>query len=404
MLDYGAQSAATLVLFALVAKANSVRDVGLYFLFLTAIFSLETIQRSIVSVPLSIFATKSPEGIGGQQFLGSMLVWHGLVQLALVCVLAAWVSLFPGLAPSETAVSIGSVLTCASALIFRDFARSVYVSHLDGGGAFRLGFSVSSATVIAVLVAYLTDRLNVENVFWILAVTNALPAAVGLWTYRDRIQITRRRLKSDIKLAVGYGKWVFAAVLTNAVGVRAIPWLLVYWHGNNEVAIFGALATAAGLINPLINGAFGYLTPALVKIRQQRGESRAFQVGAVAIGVALVVAPVYALLLWLGGDVLVRYIFSEEYSNSRFLLALLGLEVALKGANLVLIALFRAFGVPQHELSASVTSAAVTALAGWILIKHYASVGAAWTLLLAFAAVILINSIRAVRVRREQVA
>ena len=390
LLEQGALSLMTLVVQVAVARGTAPYEYGIFFLAMTLVYFVETLHRSLVTVPYVVLQQGMAEN-EVDALRGSMLASTGFM-LAIVGLVVVGAHALGNRLGSMSAVSpvvLAGIFAAVVAVTGRGLIRAFLLAELKVSKALAVSASCATLTMGLMAVAYVNETITVGSALAMLGIGSVIPSLVWLAVNRSRIRFSS--VLPDGIRAARYGRWITLSVLVNALGVRAIPWLLALWATPAEVALFGVLATIAGIANPLINGLFSYLTPKLLSIAGKRGVSRATGAGTSVFYASLLLVPVYGALMLFFGDYLVSAFFSAEYSGHAIALSLLAMEVALKGANLVQVSMLRVVRKPKIEFIASLLGSAGCMSAALLLVPKYGVAGAAWAMLLGFAVVLVFN-------------
>lgn len=371
----------------LVARANDITEYGVFFLGLSVVYLTSVIQRSLVSIPLQIISrplTASDKA----NYLGSSLILHLAISLLLISIIICGGKII--FDKSSIYIIIG-VSVASLGYNFREFIRATILAELKTITSLTMNGTSNAIIIIAYLIMYFYGKLTIFYALIILGVSSAIPALIYACACRQHFKIKDIQILNDCRQSWLYGRWIFGAVLANTGGIRAIPWLLLVFDGKVAVAVFGALTTVAGAINPLINGMANYITPKLANDAHDYGQANALAKGKRLFLFCLLIAFVYSIIMGLVGNGLIGFLYPDGYTGYAFAFAILAFEVGLKGTNLSLSGTLRAINRPQREFFSSFLGAFFALLLGVLLIPLIGITGAAIALLSSFIVVLLIN-------------
>lgn len=156
-----------------------------------------------------------------------------------------------------------------------------------------------------------------------------------------------------------YGRWaLLTGLLSWAPGYLPLH-LLTIFQGLEAAARFTVLQN---LMMPILhfNGALAQLLlPALARSISTQGQTQGVRVAYRGFGVLASTALVYWLLIWIGGEKVIRLLYGERYVEDAWLLAWLGFGPLLGAAVLVLTSFLRARENPRAVASAYAFSLAL---------------------------------------------
>lgn len=318
----GFSSAASFFLSAILARACSKGDYGLYVQFIALLNIVSGIQMSFTGFPYTIL---HPHYNPQQQrsYLGSVLALHfGILLLVGLLFLLAGAGLsVAGAAPLIVRTTyIVSLAGCV--FLLRDFATVMILARLKIWPNFAMVAGGSVATVTGLVFCYMTGRLSIPVAFMTFAVCTGIPvvAAVYLSLWKDS-SIRERCLLKDTRENWRLGKWLAAKTLAHMGATSIFPFLLASLHDSQQTALYGVCLSYANLLNPLVTGVTSFFRPraAYSYAQDPRRLTRLTLTCTAALSVLLIVF----LALTAGwGNTIIGIMFGSSYRGLQLMLVL----------------------------------------------------------------------------------
>ena len=391
--EQAAYSVTTLITSILLARAGSSDAYGIFILGMSLVYFTEVIQRSLVAVPFSVLchARDGEE----EAYVANTLIQHLLLMALTV---AAFVAI--GTAGSffgQAGPVWSSAAFCAMAapgLHGRVVTRAVLLGRLRVWTNLAVGATASVLTTLAVVCLYAGGRLT--NVSACLALCAPLPVLAGavVWAERGRLRLNWSRFGVDLGANWHYGKWIVIATCANALGVRLVPWLVCLWGNTEQVAAFGATATVALAVRPVIEASQAYLTPRFALRVHKKGAAAARRSACSFLRPACAAGAVYAAALAVAGGWVLQLAY-PRYAHEQVTLAILGVAVAAKIVNVPIRSLLAAVGRPKTLSSSSIGASAACLAGAIVLIPRWGAAGAAGAMLIYYLVILAINTVDA---------
>lgn len=144
---------------------------------------------------------------------------------------------------------------------------------------------------------YKLGRLTPETAFTAIAVTSGLAAIVQAIQLRALPSGTWSSLRPLAADCWRLGRWLLLTNLLTVATVYLTPWVLRYARGLGEVAMYGALATVMGVVNPIFAGMGGLIVPAVAAAEKRSGRAAAGRAGLrYALQGSALLVPIFVVL------------------------------------------------------------------------------------------------------------
>jgi O-antigen/teichoic acid export membrane protein len=132
------------------------------------------------------------------------------------------------------------------------FRRTLFAEFRHGVAVIGDSMTYLGQSMVVILLPFF-NALTLVNVFWAMAITSALGAAIHILQVKP---IWRRSadLVAVIKDYWTIGGWSLASSVTNAMRFNALVWMIAAATSRVEVAEFQAALNVANLANPILFG------------------------------------------------------------------------------------------------------------------------------------------------------
>lgn len=377
VLDQGFYSVCNFVTAVMISRFCGVADYGAFVLGFSVLVVCQVIGRSLVSVPLTIrYASLGPER--RRSYLGNSGLQQAAVSLTLGAILLGAANVVRLLDPGSALSGVlEGVSVAAVAWLTLDFLRTAYMARLAVLASVALSAAVNAGTLLALALAHYVGMLSAPSAYWLMAGCAAVPSLWVMLHHRHQADLSWKHWQSDWRTNWDLGKWTLAATVVGNLGLRMLPWLVLAWYADKEVAHLGALVTVAGLINPAVIGIAVYLTPRLGASAAAQGLAHAAAEARRLFLPAAAAAVAYVLFMAVCGDWLVTLFFTRTYEGHGLALLLLATAVGLEAVYVPARSLLRVLNRTQDELWGSLASLLAIGVLGAILVPPLGVLGAA---------------------------
>ncbi|MCX5684299.1 MAG: hypothetical protein NT049_11515 [Planctomycetota bacterium] len=254
VLDQGLYSVCNFATAVMISRFCGVTEYGAYVLGFSLLVICQVIGRSLVSVPLTIrYASLSPQRC--RSYLGSAVIQQIAVSSILSALLLGAAGIAWLLDPGNSLPGVlATVSVAAAAWLTLDFLRTAYMVRLAVWASVMMGAAVNIGTLAVLLLADRLGLLSTPSAYLLMACCASAPSLWVMLHHRREVDLSLRHLRHDWRTNWNLGKWTLAATVVGNLGLRALPWLVLAWYADKEVALLGAQMTVAGLLNPVVTG------------------------------------------------------------------------------------------------------------------------------------------------------
>ena len=397
LVDQGVASLGNCLSGIVLVAALPLAEFGAFTLLFGVLLFLNSLHQSLVTYPLSVRGASDDVNAlrrlaGGSVHFTALLALPLTLGVAATAVLLNRASLVPWL--------LGAMLLWQVQETLRR-ALMAQLRHRDAvlGDAVRYLGQV----LVLWLLTWRQSPLTLELAFGAIAVMSLLAAIVQAIQLRPSLSIRycNTPLLRDAWLL---GRWVLLTNAVTIVTVQAMPWMLGAFHGNAEVARFGAMALVMGITNPVVLGIGALVIPFVARAASRDGARAAKGVAAHCglLGGGLLL-PFYAAV-WIAPDLVIGLFTrgNPDYAGLSTQLRLFALAYALAFPAQVIGALLNGLGLSRLSFAAQSVYSAATLLVSLPLAAAYGLAGAVWGGLAPAAAFAGVSFAMARRVGREE--
>jgi O-antigen/teichoic acid export membrane protein len=374
-LDQGFCSATNFLTGALLARACSKAEYGLYVLGFTLLVITMDIQVSLSGIPFTVLSPQL-KSKDRRFYLGSTLIQHlglsvvvaaGFVMAAFIVSITAGMN---GFANMLFALSIASVL-----ILLRDFIRFVLLSELRVWTSLLMGLTASVTTIGLLFWAYSGDNLTVSSGYLIMGVGSGVSVVPILLKEKKQISFTTKRLREHLGDNWRFGKWLVAQAVADFAVVRLYPWALMLFIDSSATAVYGVCVIFAGTLNPLLMGINRYLGPRAAQVACHRRTQIHHEI---YYWMVLIVVPLLAFLLlaFFFGEWAIVTIYGNKFAGIGhvFTIYLISYMILIEG--IIIAAGTNALRRPDISFWAQIIGFAVTVSLGLFLVYRFGPLGA----------------------------
>lgn len=335
---------------------------------------LVLLWRGLLGVPFVVDASSQDDPDSRATERGRLWKWTKRACVAslggsvLMAAVALTISAPSGISPLLVAAGF-----LVGAFLYREAWRHILISELRTGELGTLGLASNGLAALALFLVVVT----LGQAPWLAVSVLAVASVVGVLLVRPRdLSIGHDEPTYGIARWWSFGRHIVLGVLALNGTSQALLWLILFFHDESVVAVFGAVMALSGLPRPVINAVTAILTPRVAIASRSNSDDESPGAGRLLLGV-IVVAP----LLGFGGAYLgpfaLELLFPTIPVASGLLVGLLMGSVGLEAGNGVLRGLLRGRGLPQGEAAAAAAAAVVGAGVGLAAIGPMGPEGAA---------------------------
>jgi O-antigen/teichoic acid export membrane protein len=321
LIDQGIVSIGTFAVNIMLARLLLPVDYGTFAVIFGILLLLQVFNTTLIFYPLTIRI--AVPGADRDDLIWSSLTLLAALLIPLSAVIAA------GLLVFRQGDLVGPVLAWFLAWQLQETFRRVLFSEFRhrvavlGDGVSYLGQSLA----VVLLAAFHISLL--PKIFWVLAATSALGAAIQFL----QIAVARRRPEKLVATAKDYwsiGRWSLASSLTMAFRINALIWLIALAATRAEVAEFQATLNVVNLVNPILFGLCN-LIPQTAANASNDGVTGAWRATRHYASLGFLPTAVYYAFLMISPETMLRIFYG---AGSHYLHA--GLAVQILGAAFIL--------------------------------------------------------------------
>lgn len=273
--DQGGYSLTTLICGILLARSCSAAQYGIFVLGMNLVYMTKVAQRSLTTVPLSVFYPPMQAHRKPAYLLHiTLLFW--MVSFAMIAILF----LVGHFIRSDGQIADLSrrlpwFIGVLASMHFADFMRAVLLAQFKTSRCFSVGLLNHSLVITGLTTLFILNRLTVSAACMILCIGAAVAGTLSGMLHIRLRHFHRRLFIQDCLTSLRYGGWILGGSLVNMLGLSLLPWITLFWWDSQTVAAIGALTLAASMIRPCQEAMVHYLTPVLSDRLASKGKDYA---------------------------------------------------------------------------------------------------------------------------------
>lgn len=370
IIDQAIVSGANFLTMAIIARACSPDEVGLYALGWTVVMFMVAAQANLISIPYTMYFHRR-DGASLAEYGGSAIVHQlvlSVVAAAGFVILAAMLS--SGIGPSGMKSTALVLSVAIPFILLRDFVRRFSFAHLSQETAIIIDIAVSSLQIVGLFLLWEFGSLSTAGAYLVMGVACAV-AIVGWWLFKKpSVRFSRDVIVRDWRENWAFGRWTITGQLTG-LAFYALPWMLAFVQGEAETGRLAVCTTLVGLSNLFVMGLNNFVMPKAAHAFNRNGAGALGGVLWKALLASVGVLGSLCLAVFLVGNLVAGLIFGPTYADSGILLTVLAVSALIDSIGLTAGAGLWALNRPAANFAADVVQVAVTILAAvWLVFSH----------------------------------
>lgn len=383
-------SGTTFLTMAIIARACTQAEVGIYSLCYSIVLFAVVMQERTLSAPYLVFSHQA-EGPHAASLLGSTLVHQAVLALLVtVAQLGYFAFLVARDGFSTMAVSVLAIALVTLPLLLREFIRTVSFAHLRISGALLVDGVVAVLQLGGLATLAAIGVLTIPKAFFTMGAACVLASFVWFLARRHPVAVRRDRVGPDWRRHWGYARWlVYGRLLGN--GSRLfMPWIVAAMLGLAQAGVFASCVTLAGLAWVFVRGINNLMQPRAVRAYHRQGKQALVRELVRCAMLYLVFLGAMILVFFFAGSWLLALVFGPDFTDGAPALALLGVNVLATGLAMTSSNGLAAIERPKANFTGEAATFLVTVLPAVPLIQAFGITGAAVAMVAGAAASLVV--------------
>ena len=293
------------------------------------------------------------------------------------------------------AVVCGFLLTTG----LRNVLRTLSIGRQDLSQVLFLDAAAVALLAVALGADAFRDAVDARSVFLILSLSNAAFILIWFIRYRNEIRPDITGVFGHLRASLAFGRWAFAVVGLSSAPFYLCPWLVMLFHGSEEVAVFAAASTIVGIANHAFLGVTKGIEARTADAYAARGMSGLGSVLGVTLRTAIPALAVIVLGLLIVAGSLAEFFLPDHASEVATVVRVLAMATLAGSVRVILGNGYWAMGRPEATLSSAIVRA-VTSVALGVAGAYMA--GALGCAIAVLAGDLLSSAVLARRFRNER--
>ena len=380
VIDQAIVSGSSFATAAIIARACSQEQLGLYYLTLSIVLMLVGIQEQVITAPYTIYC-HGHRGRALAEYTGSTWVhYFALTALGWLVLLATnvFLSMRGGV---EMMPGLWALLGVGPLLLLREAIRRFGFAHMQFGLALAIDAAVAVVQVGGLLILANLGLLSVPTIFGVMGGACGLACCGWFVLRRPKLRFATPRIASDWFRNWSFAKWALLSYLVGNTTPLIMTWVVTAIAGTAATGLLGACTALVGVVNVFMLGMGNMLTPRTAQAVARGGvqELRRVLMGTAALLVTVLGASFVAMLIF-GGRV-AEIIYGEQFRGCGSILAALALSLVAAGVGMTTGNGLWALGKPRANLIPDFCGIAVAVLRrfSWcVRMAHLAQRSPSW--------------------------
>jgi O-antigen/teichoic acid export membrane protein len=388
MADQAVVSGANFLAVIALARCISIEEFGKFTLAFSVMLFFSSLIYAVVVLPISVFAPEREAERAAAYFarleLTHRILIPGMLLLAIpaILLLQHWELIIA--AALATSLRMGVEYHRRLAYALRDSLRALLVD----------GVAYGTLCLAAVLLLFRPFDCGAAAALAVMAGAAGIGWAVGFCANRRMIAMDRPEALAPVaKQHWEFGKWNLGGAFAMWGASQLYPFLVAGILGLREVALLNGSIRILGVSNVLIQGIEAFTTPRLRKhlidhdvARFKRALLKLFLVGMSAM------LPL-CLVMMLFPRAVLETVLGERFAHGEFVLQAIALAQLFTFLSRMSSIGLKALKQPKPGFWAQAVCAALTMLAGPMIVAHYGLKGACLALLANSSIIFLITAL-----------
>lgn len=362
--DQALVSLTSFLTLVLLARVLTPERYGAFVLFYGALNFFNALQSGLFTQPHNVLgSSRSGEDYARYTSTTFLMQFLFSVLLALLAAAGYVVGRMMGWATADLFLAMTPAIL---AWQVQEYLRRVYYTEGRVRAAFLNDLIGYGGQIVLVIAVWRLDRLNGPVAIYLLALTSALAAFVGL--YHLRAELAARLEGASVRENWHFGKWLFGASLVQSGRIQAHVWLI---GGLVSVTAAGLYRAAQNLVAPthiMMNAVRSVAMPRAAAIYEREGEAamRAYLWRMTWLGLAPIV--LYLIAVCAVAEPLLHWLYAGQYDGYAWLVYVFAVIYLLAYLGQILTVALSAMRVTRAVLFAEVVTIVVAVGAGAPLI------------------------------------
>lgn len=380
----------------LIGRATSPAQLGMYYLVLSIVLTISSIQDQLVASPYVIYS-KRRQGRELAEFGGSYWAHHiAVTTIAMLGVLGAALVL-SALGHSERAPALWVLLGTAPLLLARQEIRRFAFANLDLKSAVVLDVVVAALQLSGLALLIYFGWLSVLTIFGVMSGACAVPCGIWYGLNRPSIRFARVRFLPDWRHNWRFSKWALQTYLLGNMTPQLMLWLITVTGGAAATGVFGACSNLIGMSYVILCGVANVLAAQAAQAFATGGVKDLRRV-LTAVGSFFVLTMGGLCVLVLAtGDRLVVFAFGDHYQGTGVILFVLCLSTFMNALSILTGNGLWAIDRPRSNFFADLCCMTVTLIAAAMLLHPFGALGAALATLVGTTVAAVVRSLTLMR-------
>ncbi|HEY1598086.1 MAG TPA: lipopolysaccharide biosynthesis protein [Pirellulales bacterium] len=365
---------------AIIARACTTEQLGLYYLTMSLVLILTGIQEQVITAPYTIYRARH-QGPALAEYTGSVWLHHLMfIGISWILLLVA-IPTLSALGASNFVAGLWVLLLVGPLLLVREAVRRFAFAHFQFASAMALDGAIAVVQLTSILLLARLKLLSIGAIFGVIAAACALACCGWILLKLPDVRVNRARVLRDWRDNWSFAQWALPSFLVGNTTPLIMAWIVTLMDGTAATGLLGACAALVGVVNVFILGVANALTPRTAHAFARGGVDELRRVLITTALMLIAVLGMSFLAMLFAGDQIAVLVYGEQFRGSGPTLATLALSVVATSVGMTTGNGLWALGLPRANLIPDLCGLIVTLLGAVMLVHPYGALGAAIAML-----------------------
>ena len=225
---------------AVIARACTTEQLGLYYLTMSLVLILTGIQEQVITAPYTIYRARH-QGTELAEYTGS--VWlHQLFFTGVSCVLLlVAIPTLSAVGAANFVAGLWVLLLVGPLLLVREAVRRYAFAHFQFATAMALDATIATVQLTSILILARLKLLSIGAIFGVIAVACAIACCGWILIKLPDVRVNRARILRDWRENWSFAQWALPSFLVGNTTPLLMAWIVTLIDGT----------AATGLLAPV---------------------------------------------------------------------------------------------------------------------------------------------------------
>jgi O-antigen/teichoic acid export membrane protein len=379
--DQAMISGTNFVTAVIIGRCCGAETLGLFSLIAAAMAMIVGVHDQLVTAPYVLYHNrKQPAEL--LRYNGSILSHH-VIFVILVMAGMCCCSFAVRHADDTVRVVTAILLIAAPAILLRTFIRELSLAQCNVLTVFAVDAAVCISRLIAIVMLFATDTVNLPTIYFVLGVSSLLTAVIWMARNRQQFVFHKQTSISDWRHNWKFGRWALATHVAGTSTPYTMPWVLFLMHGERATGYLASCSVIVGIANILLSGMSDFLSPRAASAFVEGGIAQLRRVLVKMLRLSILSIGTVCIIAAFFGEPIIAALYDGRFPGAGRMVFLLTLSVLANAIGMAAGTGLWALDKPRANFTADMLTLVIAIAAAPILVAPYGAIGAAMATLVA---------------------